>query len=136
MAQLSAVRREPLTRGPSPPSEHAHLRRRPSVRLFFPLEAKLLRTPFRARALETVYETARADLGANLKSALVTTWNHPGEPDSTILLLVIAAEADRARLAQVRMAILTTISEQAQSWSEGQRKDYSERVYFELESVE
>ena len=63
-------------------------------------------------------------------------WSEPGEADSEILLLGILADADAARLDTVRESMLTSISNEAAGWSVEERRDYSKRIYFELEPLE
>ncbi len=101
--------------------------------LFFPREARPLRTPFRSHALHLLYWAALSELGGRLRSATVSAWSEPGEADSEILLLSILADADAARLEMVRDSVLAVISEEAADWSEEERQDYSRRIYFELE---
>ena len=110
--------------------------RHSSSHLFFTRAAKALRTAFRVYAMRTIYAVARNELGSSLESALVSTWSQPGEPDSTILQLSITAKVDREKLRHARKAILAKISEEASSWSDEQKKDYSEKIYFELASVD
>ncbi len=114
--------------------------RHSSGHLFFSRAAKALRNAFRTYALRTIHSVAREELGSSLESALVSTWSQPGEPDSTILLLSITAilprKDDREKLRQVRKAILAKIAEEASSWSDEQKKDYSEKIYFELTPVD
>ena len=83
-----------------------------------------------------IYAVARNELGSSLESALVSTWSQPGEPDSMILLLTITAKVDREKLRQARKTILAKIAEEASSWSNEQKKDYSEKIYFELMQVD
>ena len=108
-------------------------RRRLPIRLFFPVEAKVLRTAFRAFVLQTIYEVASDDLGSSLVSAAVSTWKDPEEPVPPILILSIVANSDRAELKRARYGILNTIASESVSWSEKQKTDYSKTIYFELE---
>ena len=63
-------------------------------------------------------------------------WSEPGEADSEVLLLGILADADTARLDTVRESMLTSISKEAAGWTEGERRDYSRHIYFELEPLQ
>ena len=108
-------------------------RRRFPIWLFFPFDAKVLRTTFRASVLQTIYEVARDELGSSLVSAVVSTWKDPEEPVPPILILSIIAESERAELKRARFAILNTIASESVSWTEKQKSDYSKTIYFELE---
>lgn len=122
----------------SSPSRPMQISRyRPSSgHLFFTRAAKALRTAFRTYALRTIHAVAREELGLFFESALVSTWSQPGEPESTILLLSITAKVDREKLRQVRKAILARIAEEASSWSDEQKRDYSGKIYFEMMPVD
>ncbi len=108
-------------------------RRRIPIWLFFPVEAKVLRTPFRAYVLQTIYEVARNQLGSSLVSVAVSTWKDPEEPVPPILIVSIVANSDRAELKRARYAILNTIVSESALWTEKQKSDYSKTIYFELE---
>lgn len=133
MAQAAALLRDRLTK--STVSYRARFESLPPL-LFFPIEARVLHTRFRAHALRTIYGVAREELGLSLESALVSTWSQPGEAGSTILLLSITAKVDREKLRQVHKAILAKVAEEASFWSDEQKKDYSEKIYFELTQVD
>ena len=136
MAQL-ATARYGLSKGAGEPKGSPNLSlvrcRRLPIRLFFPVEAKVLRTTFRASVLQTIYEVARDELGSSLVSAVVSTWKDPEEPVPPILILSIIAESERAELKRARFAILNTIASESVSWTEKQKSDYSKTIYFELE---
>ena len=110
-------------------------RGRSGLSLFFPRDARALRTPFRSYALHLLYWAAQAELGRSLRSATVSTWSEPGEADSQILLLSILADVDETEIERVRDVVLIAISEEAKGWSDDERQDYSRRVYFELEPL-
>lgn len=110
-------------------------RGRSRLSLFFPWEAKALRTSFRSYALHLLYWAAQAELGRYLRSATVSMWSEPGETESETLLLSILADADEPELERVRDVVLVAISEEAKGWSDDERHDYSRRVYFELEPL-
>ena len=96
----------------------------------------MLRTPFRAYVLQTIHNIAITELGSSLISSVVSTWIHPNEPDNAILLLSIEADAQKSDLRRVRKAILHTIAEESITWAEEEKKDYSQRIYFELMPVD
>lgn len=106
---------------------------RPSpLRLFVSDQAKAIQTPFRSYVLRTIHRRAIAEIGSSLKSAEVSTWSQPDEPGHPILLLTIIAGAKRSELNRVRKVMLAEIAEAALRWTDSQRSDYSERIYFEL----
>lgn len=122
------------------PIETRHLlkRQRPrryrtsSPSLFFSNKAKALRTRFRTKALQLIYDRASNELGSSVASAEVSTWSAPEEDSSPILLLSVVANAGGDELRRVRKAILAAIAEESSSWSDEEKRDYSEKIYFEL----
>lgn len=116
--------------------KRARLHRRNSLRLHFPGEARSLRSPFRAYVLETMYDVARKELGSSLKSVTVAKWSQPGEPDSDQLVLKVLCAADWDAINNVQKAILDEIANEAIEWSTDQKRDYSEKIAFELEQVD
>ena len=100
--------------------------------LFFPRETWALRTQFRTDALHFIYGIAEAELGGRLRSASVSMWSQPGEPDSDYLLLTIVADADRDEMVPIGDSMIAAVCKAAESWTEQQRQDYASRVYFEL----
>ena len=136
MARLATVRYGLYKGGRAPkasPSLSLVRSRRLPIWLFFPIEAKVLRTPFRANVLQTIYKVARDQLGSSLVSVAVSTWKDPEEPVPPILILSIIAKSDRAELRRARYAILNTIASESVSWTGKQKSDYSKTIYFELE---
>ena len=139
MAQV-ALRRTKRTPGElrglgSPKAMSTRRSRKSALRLFFPVDAKALRTPFRAHALQLIYDHAATELGPALESAVVATWSQLGEPDSTVLVLNIAAKVDEAEARRVRKAVLSHIAQEASLWSMADKEDYGERIYFDVDSV-
>lgn len=106
-----------------------------SNQLFSPETEELL-TPFRARVLKRIHNVAKRELGSSLESATVSPWLDPEEPVPPILLLSIIADVDRAELRRVRQTILDAIAEEASSWTEEHKKDYSKTIYFDIEPLE
>ena len=71
-------------------------RRRAPLLLYFSVDAKALRTPFRARVLQLIYEVvARQVLGSRIVSAGVKVSADPDDADQIRLLLSIWADVDR-----------------------------------------
>ena len=102
------------------------------LRLLVSDQAKALLSPFRSYVLLTIHQQAIAELGSTLESAQVSAWSHPDEPGDPILLLTVIADADRSELNRARKVILAEIAEAALRWTDSQRNDYSEKIYFEL----
>lgn len=67
----------------------AHKKRQASLHLYFPLDAKALRTPFRARVLQSIYDIVRQELGGRMVSAGVQVSVAPDDPGHVRLLLSI-----------------------------------------------
>lgn len=107
-------------------------RRKRRVGLFFPRETWALHSKFRSRALHILYWNACEELGRRTRTATVSTWNQPGEPNSDHLLLTVAADVTALELESVRGRVLTAISMAAEGWTEEERLDYSTYIYFEL----
>ena len=125
-----------LTRRPSWPRRQRLKRFRVSpLRLVASGEAKALQTPFRRHVLITIHQLAIAELGSTLESAEVSAWSQPDEAGDPILLLTMIADANRSELNRARKVILAKIAEAALRWSDRQRNDYSEKIYFELGTV-
>ena len=99
-------------------------------------DTRALRTAFRERALEVVHRAALGQLGPAMTSAVVSTWSQPGEPDSRVLELIITADASRAELRRAGHGVLEAVAREAASWTDEQRRDYSARIYFDLDSVD
>ncbi len=133
MAQVSAMQMNRLPRAVSLRAEVQSRRvPRPAVRLFFPIQARALRTSFRAEVLHTIYSAAANELGGSLVSGSVTTWSQPDEADSTVLVLDIVTDTDRAELERVSRSILDAIAKEAESWTDAEKQDYSQRITFTL----
>jgi len=86
--------------------------------------------------LQTIHDVAKKELGPALESAVVSTWSDPEEEDSDILLLSMDAKADRQELKRVQDVIFSEIAKEAINWTDQEKKDYSERIYFDLEWVD
>lgn len=99
-------------------------------------EEKNLLTPFRNQVLRSIYEVADSELGSSVASAEISTWSAPEEDSSPILLLSIVADAGGDEFRRVRKAILAAIAEESSSWSDEEKRDYSEKIYFELIPVD
>lgn len=79
-----------------------------------------------------IHQLAITEIGSALESAEVSAWRQPDEPGDPILLLTMIADADRPKLDRARKGILAEIAEAALRWTDSQRNDYSEKMYFEL----
>jgi hypothetical protein len=103
--------------------------------MIFSKEAKSLLTPFRAEALETIYKAAKSELGMSMRSAYVFMWDDPEESNEVFVLRMLA-KADREKLKGVFKSILDAVADKSAHWTELQKKDYSEKIYFELDPVD
>ena len=102
------------------------------VRLQFDPEAEELLTPLRKYALERLFELACEELGSSLESAGVEAYDHYGEPFPPVLLLHLFADIDGAEWSRADEAIGKAAWEEAQSWSDADRKDWSRMIKFNL----
>jgi hypothetical protein len=105
---------------------------RSQTKQFFSPEAKELLTPFRSEVLKRIRQVAKKELGSSVESVTVSNWLNPEEPVPSILVLSIIADVDRAELRRARQAILNAIAEEASSWTEEQKEDYSKIIYFDI----
>ena len=66
MAQNTSVLAKPCRSKRNPfavPANGVGKKRHAPLLLYFPMDAKVLRTPFRAKVLQLIYEIARQELG-------------------------------------------------------------------------
>ena len=135
MAQNTSVLDRPYRpkRNPFPvPTLDAGKKPQKPLLLYFPLDAKILRTPFRARVLQLIYEVARQELGNRLASAVVQASADPDSPSHIRLLLSIWADIDKHEWHEADKAISKAVFEQEATWTEDQRADYLKMVDFEV----
>ena len=107
-------------------------RRTASPLLYFPMDAKVLRTPFRARTLQLIYEIALQKLGNRIASAVVQASADPDDPDQIRLLLSIWADLDKREWHEADRAISKAVFEQEAIWTEDERADYLKMIDFEI----
>jgi len=100
--------------------------------LYFPFEAKLLRTPFRAKVMQQIYQIARQELGNHIASVAVQASADPDEPCRTRLLLSIWADVDKHRWYEADKSISKAVFEQEATWTEDERLDYLKMIDFEV----
>ena len=121
------------------PTYEAPKARRPSAtapRLYYPKDAVPLRTSFRDSVIQTIHEFAQEKLGDNLKSVDISTWQSYDEADSPILLLTFWSDADKSERLRVDNAIAEFVSEMSDRWSDIEKKDYGETIYFGVEPID
>ena len=114
------------------PASGAGNKRQAALLLYFPLDAKLLRTPFRAKVLQQIYEIAREELGNRIASVTVQASSDPDDPDQTKLLLSIWADLDKREWHEADRAISKAIFEQETTWTENEKADYLKMIDFEI----
>ena len=131
MAQATLAQQRPIYEAPK-------VRRKATraPRLFYPTDAIPLRSPFRDSVLHAIYESAQEELGDALKSVVVSTWQSYDEDDSPILLLTFWTDADNTERMRADRVLTGLVSQMFDSWSEGERKEYSETIYFGVEPID
>ena len=141
--QRATGRRPSIKWRPAREKPHRTYRRDGSVehRRFAPpwsvsLEAQELLTTFRENTLRLLYYLAKRELGRSFESASVSTKTAPGEPKGTVLLSSIRVRANKDRVKQVRQVSLSRIASKAISWSDFERIDYIQFIYFELNEAD
>ena len=99
--------------------------------MYFPLEAKVLRTPFRAKVLQTIYDIAHRQLGDKLKSVEVFVDTDPYvEPERVALAINLVADLDGEEWLKADQAISQEIFEQEAFWTEDERADFRHTIDF------
>ena len=120
-------------RNPFPvPTNGAGKKRSVPLLLYFPVDAKVLRTPFRAKVLHLIYEIARQELGNRIASAFVQASTDPDNPDRIRLLISIWADLDKREWQEADRAISNAVFEQEDTWTEDERADYLKMIDFEI----
>lgn len=135
MAQNAPVLYRPCLRKGKPfptPNPGTGSERRASVLLFFPLDAMMLRTPFRIRVLHLIYEIAHRELGNRIASVVVQASPDPDDPSHVGLLLSIWADVDKHQWQAADRAISGAVFEQETNWTEEERADYLKMIEFEV----
>jgi len=109
-----------------------HKKRQTPLLLYFPLDAKALRTPFRARVLQSIYEITRHELGSRVVSASVQATADPNEPGRIRLLLSVWADVDKQEWNAADKAVGKAVFEKQAAWTEDERADYLRTIDFEI----
>ena len=107
-------------------------KRQPRLPLYFPPDAEALLTPFRARALQRIYEIAHQHLGDRIKSTVVLVDSAYDEPERITLVLAIWADVDEDEWVRADRAIGEAVFEEESSWTADEREDYLDIVHFEI----
>ena len=127
-ARITRPKRDPF----SVPASGAGEKRQAALLLYFPFEAKLLRTPFRARVLQQIYGIARQEIGNRIASVVVQAITDPDDPGQVRLLLSIWADLDKGEWHKADRAISKAVFEQEAMWTENERADYLKMIDFEI----
>ena len=130
MAQSALAKQRPMYEVPKARRYAAN-----APRLYYPKDAIPLRTSFRDSVLQTIYEFAQKELGNALKSVVISTWNSHDEPVPPILLLTFWTDADKNERLRAEGMIIEAVIEESMDWSDAQRKDYAETIYFGVEPI-
>ena len=107
-------------------------RQKPILGLHIPPDAEPLLTPFRAQALQTIYEIAYQELGERIRSAVVLAEADQEAPDQMSLVLAIWTNVDGTEWSRAFGAISDAVFDLETSWSEADRDDYINTIQFEL----
>lgn len=107
-------------------------RQKPILGLHIPPDAEPLLTPFRAQALQTIYEIAYQELGERIRSAVVLAEADQEAPDHFALVLAIWTDVDGTEWSRAFRAISDAVFDLETSWSEADRDDYINTIQFEL----
>ncbi len=107
-------------------------KRPPQLPLYFPPDAEVLRTPFRALALQSIYEIAHRKLGDRIKSTVVLANADYEEPDHIMLVLAIWADMDKDEWSRANRAINDAVFEETSSWTDDEFTDYSKMIHYEI----
>ena len=107
-------------------------KRPPQLPLYFPPDAEALLTPFREKALHTIYEIAQQQLGDRIKSTVVLTEDSYDEPGHTSLVLAIWADIDKTEWVQADRGVSDAVFAEEDSWTENERDDYLDVIRFEI----
>ncbi len=107
-------------------------RQKPLLGLHIPPDAEPLLTPFRAQALQTIYEIAYQELGERIRSAVVLVEADQEAPDQMSLVLAIWTDVDGTEWSRAFRAISDAVFDLETSWSEADRDDYINTIQFEL----
>lgn len=110
----------------------ARKRQKPLLGLHIPPDAEVLLTPFRAQALQTIYEIAHGELGERIGSAVVLAEADHEAPDHLSLVLAIWTDLDGTEWSRAFRAISDAVFDLETSWSEADRDDYINTIQFEL----
>ena len=129
---LLAKTRPPKGNPFSVPANGVGKKRHAPLLLYFPMDAKILRTPFRAKVLQLIYEIARQELGNRLASAVVQASADPDDPSQIRLLLSIWAAVDKHEWHEADKIISKAVFEQEATWTENERADYLKMIDFEI----
>ena len=131
MAQAALAQQRPIYEVPK-------LRRQATKapRLYYPSDTVPLRTPFRDSVVQVIYEFALEELGDTLESVTISTWQSYDEPDSPILLLTFWSDVNKSERLRVDNAIAEFVAEMSNSWSDIEKKDYGETIYFGVEPID
>ena len=135
MAQTTSVLTKPCRSKRKPLSilaNGASKKRHAPLLLYFPLDSKVLRTPFRARVLQLIYEIARQELGNRIASVTVQASSDPDDLEQIKLLLTIWADLDKGEWQKADRAISKAVFEQEATWTEDERADYLNMIDFEI----
>lgn len=103
-----------------------------SLHLDFSDEARPLLTEFRIHVFQTMYESARKELGDLLIQASVYVYHDHYEPVPPILVLGIVADIDGKRFGGVIDVLVDSIVMESVLWSESEKEDYRKSIRCEL----
>jgi hypothetical protein len=97
--------------------------------LHFPEQTHPLLTDFRERVINYIYLRTRDLFKGSFVSASVEMSR---EDDAPVLDLTLVIDANWETIHFLQQDVLTWLSQWAQDWTEEERADYDERIYFRV----
>ena len=106
------------------------------AKLYFPLDARALRTPFRDKVLQLIYEIGRRELGDHLKMVDVFVDHDPYvEPDRVALFINFLADLSNEESIRVEYVIDAAVFEPGAPWTEDEMADILETIDYGINPV-
>ena len=98
--------------------------------LHFPYETLAILNPFRKRVITYIFLTARGLSQGRLDSAEVSISSISDQDAVFALDLTLTIDADWTFIKRLRRNVLGKVSEWSEEWSDDEKREYGERIYF------